>query len=476
MIFNSSKKGGGSERPSQNKQSATKMKKLNPTALRLCQSGGGKVYIETYGCQMNTLDGEIVISIMESAGYTHTNDIDKADVILINTCAIRDNAETRIWGRLRELRQYKRKRGWLIVGLIGCMAERLKAQVLEREKVVDMVIGPDSYRMMGELVARAASGLEAIDVQLSQEETYSEIKPVRLDQNGVSAYVSIMRGCNNMCSYCVVPYTRGAERSRADDTILDEVRELLQSGYREVTLLGQNVNSYRYGAVTFAELLARVAGVSPLLRVRFSTSHPKDLSDEVITVMAAHANICKAIHLPAQSGSSRMLELMNRHYDRPWYLDRIQAIRRAMPDCGISTDVIAGFCGETEQDHQQTLSLMQEVGYDFSYMFKYSERPNTKAQRTLQDDVPETEKVRRLTEIIKLQGKLSLISNRHDLGRIFEVLIEGKSKRSDDQLVGRTSQNKVAVFSAPNHKVGDYVRVKVVDCSSATLKCELLEQ
>lgn len=442
--------------------------------MRLSREGGGKVYIETYGCQMNTLDGEIVISIMESVGYAHTDDIEQADVILINTCAIRDNAEVRIWGRLRELRQYKRKRGWLIVGLIGCMAERLKAEVLEREKVVDMVVGPDSYRMLGSLVAQAAGGTKAVDVQLSMQETYSEIRPVRLDKNGVSGYVSIMRGCNNMCAYCVVPYTRGGERSRSCDTILEEVRDLVAKGYKEVTLLGQNVNSYRYGEVTFAELLTQVALVSPLLRVRFSTSHPKDLSDEVIAVMAANANICKAIHLPAQSGSSRMLDLMNRHYDRKWYLARIEAIRRAMPDCGISTDIIAGFCTETEQDHQETLSLMREVGYDFSYMFKYSERPNTKAQRTMADDVSEEEKVRRLTEIIKFQGKLSMESNRRDIGKVFEVLVEGRSKRSAEQLVGRTSQNKVAVFNAPNHGVGDYVMVRVVDCSSATLKCELL--
>lgn len=450
------------------------MSKINPNALRLSREGGGKVYIETYGCQMNTLDGEIVISIMESAGYAHTDDIEQADVILINTCAIRDNAEVRIWGRLRELRQYKRKRGWLIVGLIGCMAERLKAEVLDREKVVDMVIGPDSYRMIGSLVAQAAGGTKAVDVKLSMEETYSEIKPVRLDKNGVSAYVSIMRGCNNMCAYCVVPYTRGAERSRADDTILNEVQELVEKGYREVTLLGQNVNSYCYGDVTFASLLSKVAQVSPLLRVRFSTSHPKDLSDEVIAVMAANANICKAIHLPAQSGSSRMLDLMNRHYDRDWYLGRIEAIRQAMPDCGVSTDIIAGFCTETEQDHQETLSLMREVGYDFSYMFKYSERPNTKAQRTMADDVSEEEKVRRLTEIINLQGQLSMESNRRDIGKTFEVLVEGRSKRSAEQLVGRTSQNKVAVFTAPDHGIGDYVMVKVVDCSSATLKCEII--
>lgn len=449
---------------------------IDPKNITLGPTGPGKVYIETYGCQMNTLDAEIVVSIMEKDGFEHTDDIEQADIILINTCAIRDNAEVKIWGRLRELRQYKRKRGWLVVGLIGCMAERLKDQVLEKEKVVDMVVGPDSYRMIVHLVEQARSGVKAIDVQLSREETYSEISPVRLDKNGVSAFVSIMRGCNNMCSYCVVPYTRGVERSRPSDTIIKEVQDLVDAGYKEVTLLGQNVNSYSHGDVSFARLLEMVAEVSPLLRVRFATSHPKDLSNDVINIMASKDNICKSIHLPAQSGSSRMLDLMNRKYTREWYLERINAIKAAMPDCSISTDVIAGFCGETVEDHELTLSLMAEVGYDFAYMFKYSERPNTKAQRTMVDDIEDTEKVRRLTEIINLQGKMSLDSNKRDVGKVFEVLVEGVSKRSSDQLFGRTSQNKVVVFNKADHKVGDYVMVRVVDCSSATLKGELLQE
>lgn len=445
-------------------------KKINVNALRLLSDGGGKVYIETYGCQMNTLDGEIVVSIIAEHGYTHTDDITQADVILINTCAIRDNAEVRIWGRLRELRQWKRRRPWLLVGLIGCMAERLKEQVLEQERVVDMVIGPDSYRRIGELLDRAAHGERAVDVVLSPEETYDQVKPVRLDKNGVSAFVSIMRGCNNMCAYCVVPYTRGGERSRPHATILDEVRDIVKAGYREVTVLGQNVNSYNYNGISFAQLLRDVAAVSPELRVRFSTSHPKDLSDEVIEIMAATPNICKAIHLPAQSGSDAMLLSMNRKYTREWYMARIEAIRRAMPDCMISADIIAGFCGETLEDHQATMSLMEEVGYAFSYMFKYSERPNTKAARTMVDDVPEAEKVRRLSEIISLQNRLSLISNKADLGKVFEVLVEGFSKRSDEYLYGRSSGNKVVVFPRGQYKVGDYVMVKITDCSSATLR------
>lgn len=444
--------------------------KINVNALRLLSEGGGKVYIETYGCQMNTLDGEIVVSLIAQYGYSATDDIAQADVILINTCAIRDNAEVRIWGRLRELRQWKRRKPWLLVGLIGCMAERLKEQILLQERVVDMVIGPDSYRQIGELLKAAASGVRAVEVQLSAAETYSDVQPVRLDKNGVSAFVSIMRGCNNMCSYCVVPYTRGAERSRDNLTIVSEVQRLVQSGYKEVTVLGQNVNSYNYNGVTFAELLRAVAAVSPNLRVRFSTSHPKDLSDEVIQIMATTPNICRAVHLPAQSGSDRMLEAMNRKYTRTWYLDRIAAIKHAMPDCTVSTDTISGFCGETLEDHQDTLSLMKEVGYSFSYMFKYSERPNTKAQRTMVDDVPEQEKVRRLSEIIALQNKLSLASNQADIGATFQVLVEGFSKRSSDNLYGRTPGNKVVVFAHSGHNVGDYVLVRITDCSSATLK------
>lgn len=449
------------------------MRKIDPKALHLATQGGGKIYIETYGCQMNTGDSEVVLSIMQDNGYTRTEQIDQADVILINTCAIRDNAEQRIWGRLQELRAVKRRRSWLLVGIIGCMAERLREELMEREQVVDMVVGPDAYRTLPELIRTAAEGRKAINVVLSNEETYSEISPVRTDKNGVSAFVSIMRGCNNMCAYCVVPYTRGAERSRPFDTIIKESEELFALGYREITLLGQNVNSYNFD-FGFAELLSRVAAISPLLRVRFSTSHPKDLSDEVIAVIAATPNICRSIHLPAQSGSSKILELMNRKYTREWYLDRIAAIKHAIPDCSLSTDIIAGFCAETIEDHEQTLSLMREVGYDFSFMYKYSERPNTKAARTMKDDIDEQEKVRRLTEIINLQNELSLMRNRQDVGREYEVLVERFSRRSDKRLSGRTSQNKVVVFDAHNFQIGEYVKVKITDCSSATLLGEVI--
>lgn len=448
--------------------------KIDPKALFLATNGGGKIYIETYGCQMNVGDTEIVLSIMRENGYTQTTDMKQADVILINTCAIRDNAEQRIWGRLKELYAVKKRRPWLLVGIIGCMAERLKEELIEREKVVDMVVGPDSYRALPELIKTAADGTKAINVLLSQEETYAEISPVRTDKNGVSAFVSIMRGCNNMCAYCVVPYTRGAERSRSFDTIINEVKELFANGYREVSLLGQNVNSYRDGDKSFALLLGAVADVSPLLRVRFSTSHPKDLSDEVISIIAATPNICRSIHLPAQSGSSRMLELMNRKYNREWYLSRIAAIKQAIPDCSITTDLIAGFCTETEQDHQDTLSLMREVGYEFAYMFKYSERPNTKAARTMPDDIAEEVKTARLTEIINLQTELSLISYRKDIGKEFQVLVDGVSKRSTTQLSGRTSQNKVVIFDAHNFKIGDYVNIRITSCSSATLQGEVI--
>lgn len=449
--------------------------KINIKALHLAGSGTGRIYIETYGCQMNVGDSEVVLAIMQQAGYTQAEDLEQADIVLINTCAIRDNAEQRIWGRLQELRAVKKRRPWMMVGIIGCMAERLKEELMEREQIVDLVVGPDAYRSLPDLVRTAADGSRAINVMLSSEETYAEISPVRTDKNGVSAFISIMRGCNNMCSYCVVPYTRGAERSRSSATILSEARDLFERGYREVTLLGQNVNSYRDEAgMSFADLLLAVAAVSPLLRVRFSTSHPKDLSDEVIAAIASCRNICRSIHLPAQSGSSQMLELMNRKYTREWYLDRIAAIKRAMSDCTISTDLIAGFCGETEQDHQMTLSLMREVEYEFSYMFKYSERPGTKASRHMVDDVSEDEKTRRLTEIINLQNELSLMRNRQDVGQEFEVLVEGYSKRSSERLFGRTSQNKVVVFDALDHKIGDYVRVRITDCSSATLQGENL--
>ena len=455
------------------------LNRVNISGLRPIVGDGRKLYIETYGCQMNAGDSEVVLSILQGDGFRYTEDPAGADVILINTCSIRDNAEQRIWGRLRELRQYKKKNKGLLVGVIGCMAERLREKLIDQEELVNLVAGPDAYRDLPRLLREAGGGAKAVNVLLSGEETYAEISPVRLDKNGVSAYISIMRGCNNMCSYCVVPYTRGAERSRDPQTILREARELFDGGYREVTLLGQNVNSYRWEngetVAGFADLLGAVASVDPKLRVRFSTSHPKDLSDEVLHTMARYPNLCRAIHLPAQSGSTRMLELMNRKYTREWYLGRIEAIRRILPGCSISTDLIAGFCTETDDDHRQTLSLMEEVGYASAFMFKYSERPNTKAARHMADDVPDGVKTARLNEIIALQNELSLRSNRLDVGREFEVLVEGVSKRSDRQLFGRTSQNKVVVFDRGDARVGDYVRVRVTDCSSATLHGQRME-
>ena len=435
--------------------------------LRPLSGNGKRLYVETYGCQMNVGDSEILVSIMQDEGYRYTEDIAQADVILVNTCSIRDNAEQRIWGRLREFHRYKRARKGLVVGIVGCMAERLREELFERETVVDVVAGPDSYRELPRLVAAAAAGGHGVNVQLSQEETYGDIRPVRLDRNGVSAFISIMRGCNNFCSYCVVPYTRGRERSRDPQTILREAQELFSAGYREVTLLGQNVNSYRWKegtaeAVDFPALVERVAGISPLLRVRFATSHPKDLSDRLIEVMASYPNICRAVHLPAQSGSDRMLAAMNRKYTRAWYLERVAAIRRRMPDCAVTTDLIAGFCGETAEDHAQTLSLMREVGYDSAYMFKYSQRPGTLASRTMADDVSEEVKTARLNEIIALQNELSAASNERDMGNVFEVLVEGLSRRSSEQLCGRTSQNKMVVFDRTGETApGDYVRVRI---------------
>lgn len=443
--------------------------------LRPLSGNGKRLYVETYGCQMNVGDSEILVSIMQDEGYRYTEDIAQADVILVNTCSIRDNAEQRIWGRLREFHRYKRARKGLVVGIVGCMAERLREELFERETVVDVVAGPDSYRELPRLVAAAAAGGHGVNVQLSQEETYGDIRPVRLDRNGVSAFISIMRGCNNFCSYCVVPYTRGRERSRDPQTILREAQELFSAGYREVTLLGQNVNSYRWKegtaeAVDFPALVERVAGISPLLRVRFATSHPKDLSDRLIEVMASYSNICRAVHLPAQSGSDRMLAAMNRKYTRAWYLERVAAIRRRMPDCAVTTDLIAGFCGETAEDHAQTLSLMREVGYDSAYMFKYSQRPGTLASRTMTDDVSEEVKTARLNEIIALQNELSTASNERDMGNVFEVLVEGLSRRSSEQLCGRTSQNKMVVFDRTGETApGDYVRVRITGCTSATL-------
>lgn len=443
--------------------------------LRPLSGNGKRLYVETYGCQMNVGDSEILVSIMQDEGYRYTEDIAQADVILVNTCSIRDNAEQRIWGRLREFHRYKRARKGLVVGIVGCMAERLREELFERETVVDVVAGPDSYRELPRLVAAAAAGGHGVNVQLSQEETYGDIRPVRLDRNGVSAFISIMRGCNNFCSYCVVPYTRGRERSRDPQTILREAQELFSAGYREVTLLGQNVNSYRWKegtaeAVDFPALVERVAGISPLLRVRFATSHPKDLSDRLIEVMASYPNICRAVHLPAQSGSDRMLAAMNRKYTRAWYLERVAAIRRRMPDCAVTTDLIAGFCGETAEDHAQTLSLMREVGYDSAYMFKYSQRPGTLASRTMADDVSEEVKTARLNEIIALQNELSAASNERDMGNVFEVLVEGLSRRSSEQLCDRTSQNKMVVFDRTGETApGDYVRVRITGCTSATL-------
>jgi tRNA-2-methylthio-N6-dimethylallyladenosine synthase len=438
--------------------------------------GGQKLYIETYGCQMNVSDSEVVAAILSKEGYTKTDVITEADLVLINTCSIRDNAEQKIRSRLRFFNSVKRKRPSLTVGIIGCMAERLKEQLLEQEKVVDIIAGPDAYRDLPNLVAKAGTGMKAVNVLLSREETYADISPVRLDENHVSAFISIMRGCNNMCSYCVVPYTRGAERSRNPETIVNEARDVFEKGYREITLLGQNVNSYLWKGnnddeeVTFPALMAMVARVSPLLRIRFATSHPKDLSDDLLFTMAAYPNICKNIHLPAQSGSTRVLEVMNRKYTREWYLGRIDAIKRIMPDCTLSTDLIAGFCTETDADHEQTLSLMKLAKYEFAYMFMYSERPGTQAARHMTDDVPEEVKAKRLSEIIDLQRELSNISNQLDLGKTFEVLVEGESKKSKDEMYGRTSQNKVIVFPKLNYKAGDYVMVKVTDYTSATLK------
>jgi tRNA-2-methylthio-N6-dimethylallyladenosine synthase len=432
-----------------------------------------KFYIETYGCQMNVADTEVVASILKDNGFDHTEDIGIADLILVNTCSIRENAEQRIWGRLDIFRREKKKRPGTVVGVIGCMAERLKEKLLETDKMVDIVVGPDAYRELPILVTDAMEGHKAVNVLLSREETYADIAPVRLDKNGVTAFISIMRGCNNMCSYCVVPYTRGAERSRNPVSIVNEAMSLFRDGYREVTLLGQNVDSYNWTdegkSFGFGDLLSAVAKVNPLLRVRFSTSHPKDLSDELLLVMADHPNICKHIHLPVQSGSSAVLKLMNRKYTREWYMGRVASIRRILPECSLSTDIIAGFCGETEEDHIQTLSLMEETGFDFAYMFAYSERPGTSAARKLDDDVPEEVKKRRLSEIIALQNRLSSASKKSDIGTTFEVLAEGVSKKSATHLYGRTSQNKVVVFPAGNYRPGDYVMVRVDRSTSATL-------
>ena len=438
-----------------------------------------KVYIETYGCQMNVNDSEVILSILQDAGYALTEDMDEANVILANTCSIRDNAEQRIWGRIDQFKLQKRKRENVVIGIVGCMAERLKDKLLE---AVDIVAGPDSYRTLPDLLAAVRPDRPQINVLLSHEETYAEISPVRMDRNGVSAFISIMRGCNNVCSYCVVPYTRGAERSRDPYTIVREAQELFENGYKEVTLLGQNVDSYYWKDkenadrnVNFAQLLEMVAKISPEMRVRFSTSHPKDISDEVIYTMAMYENICKHIHLPVQSGSSIMLEKMRRKYDREWYLERVRKIRSVIPDCGITTDVIAGFCGETDQDHTDTLTLMEEVVFDSAFMFAYSERPGTLASRKYPDDIPYELKTQRLNEIIALQGRMSLKSNEKDVGKRMKVLVEGPSKKNPDELCGRASSNKMCVFPSRGEKAGDYCEVEVVSVTSATLLCKRID-
>lgn len=451
-------------------------------------ANGKKLYLESYGCQMNFSDSEIVASILTKQGYTTTRNEAEADLILLNTCSIRENAEQRVRNRLTEFKHRKEKHPGLVVGILGCMAERLKTQLLEQEKLVDLVAGPDAYRDLPNLIGEVEGGQKAVNVLLSREETYADISPVRLDKNGITAFISIMRGCDNMCSFCVVPFTRGRERSRDPKSIVKEALDLFDLGYREVTLLGQNVDSYRWNiskkgeienpeepTVNFAQLLEQVALVNPLLRIRFSTSHPKDMTDDVLETMAKYHNICEYIHLPVQSGSTTVLERMNRGYSREWYIDRIDAIRKYMPECAISTDIISGFCGETDADHQDTLSLMDYVQYEYAYMFKYSERPKTLAERKYEDDVPDTVKSARLTEIIEKQQSHSLFRNQAAVGKTYEVLIEGASKRSEEHLYGRNSQNAVIIFPKGEHKKGDYVMVKVYECTAATLLGEVVE-
>lgn len=433
-----------------------------------------KAYIETYGCQMNQADSEVVASILKKDDYEMTTDIAEADLILVNTCSIRENAEQRVKKRLTEFDYLKKKKNWLRVGVLGCMAERLQNQLIEENKV-DIVVGPDSYRDIPFLLTEVETHKQSyISAVLSEEETYADITPIKLDTNGVTAFISIMRGCENFCSYCVVPYTRGRERSRDPQTIIAEAQDLFNKGYREVTLLGQNVNSYIWNKgqeneINFAKLMALVAQVSPLLRIRFSTSHPKDISQELLVTIAKYDNICKFIHLPLQSGSTRMLKLMNRKYTREDYMNKITAIKNTIKDCGISTDIIAGFCSETIEDHQDTLDMMRWVGYDSAFMFNYSQRSNTLAAKKYEDDIAYEEKTRRLEEIIDLQRKLSFESNQKDVGKIFEVLIEGESKRSKEQLFGRNTQNKVIIFDRKDFKIGEYVQVKITSCTSATL-------
>lgn len=438
-----------------------------------------KFYIESYGCQMNFNDSEIVASILNQQGFGSTRNYEEADLVLLNTCSIREKAEQTVRKRLQEFRKIKQSNPGMLVGVLGCMAERLKAKLLEEEKLVDMVVGPDAYRTLPALIEEAETGQKAVNVLLSREETYADINPVRLNSNGVTAFVSIMRGCNNMCTFCVVPFTRGRERSRDPYSIIQEAAALFNNGYREVTLLGQNVDSYYWvgpspagggeETITFAGLLERVAQIDPLLRVRFSTSHPKDITDDVLFTMAKYENICNYIHLPIQSGSTRILQLMNRTYTREWYMKKVDRIREILPDCGLSTDIITGFCTETEEDHQDTLSIMNYARYDLAYMFFYSERPGTLAARRYQDDVPEDVKKRRLAEVVELHRRQALESMQKDLGKTFRVLIEGTSKRSENDLFGRNDQNKVIVFPKEQYQKGQYVHVKVEDCTAATL-------
>ena len=458
------------------------------------KSGDRKLYIESYGCQMNFSDSEIVASILTENGFQTTRDIQEADVIFVNTCSIREKAEQTVRKRLRTFHKLKEKKKEMTIGVLGCMAERLKSKFLEEEKLVDIVVGPDAYRDLPNLINTVDHGQKAVNVQLSKEETYADISPVRLNSNGVTAFVSIMRGCDNMCTFCVVPFTRGRERSRDAESIVKEVRELHEKGYKEVTLLGQNVDSYLwYGggpkldfkklsdiqkasSINFAQLLEKVALISPEMRIRFSTSHPQDMTDQVIETMSKHENICDYIHLPVQSGNSRILKLMNRGYTREWYMERVDAIKRIIPGCAISQDIISSFCTETEEEHKDTLSLMDYVKFDYGFMFKYSERPNTKAARKFEDDVPEEVKSRRLTEIIEKQREHSMEYNQSRVGKTFKVLVEGLSKRSDQHLFGRTTHNSVAVFPKKNYKPGDYVMVRITDCNSATLIGESIEE
>lgn len=450
--------------------------------------GDKKLYIESYGCAMNFSDSEVVASVLLKEGYSTTQEMDEADLVLINTCAVRDNAEQRVRNRLAQFNQLKKEKPGLIIGMLGCMAERLKKKVLEEEKLVDLVAGPDAYRSLPQLIQEVEGGQKSVNVLLSREETYADISPVRLDKNGVSGFVSITRGCDNMCSFCVVPFTRGRERSRDPQTIVNECIELFEVGYREVTLLGQNVDSYRWNltskgiikekenpTVNFAQLLEMVAKVSPLLRVRFSTPHPKDMSDEVLYTIANYDNICNYIHFPVQSGNSEVLEKMNRRYSRTWYLERVAAIKRIIPDCGISTDIITGFCGETEEQHQDTLSLMKEVVYDAAYMYKYSERPKTLAERKFEDDVSDEVKQKRLEEIINMQNQHSLQIKEAQIGKVERVLVESVSKRSEQQMVGRTDRNHKVVFDKKNTQKGDYVMVRLNNCSQATFQGEIVE-